>query len=64
MRYKRAHILLPEDLASEIDAIAGRRGRSTFLVKTAEDSVRRTKLLQVLESDTGSNTATASTHPV
>jgi len=50
MRYKRAHILLPEDLAREIDAIAGRRGRSAFLVKTAEEAVRRAKLLQILES--------------
>jgi hypothetical protein len=51
LRYKRAHVLLPEDLVREIDAIAGRRGRSAFLVKTAEDAVRRTKLLQILDSD-------------
>lgn len=51
MRYKRAHILLPEDLAREIDAIAGRRGRSAFLVRTAEEAVRRARLLQILESD-------------
>jgi hypothetical protein len=52
VRYKRAHVLLPEDLAREIDAIAGRRKRSAFLVKTAQEAVRRTKLLQLLESDT------------
>lgn len=51
MRYKRAHILLPEDLAREIDAIAGRRGRSAFIVKTAQEAVRRSKLLKILESD-------------
>lgn len=51
MRYKRAHVLLPEDLAREIDAIAGRRGRSKFLVKTAAEAVRRAKLLEILESD-------------
>jgi hypothetical protein len=50
VRYKRAHVLLPEDLAREIDAIAGRRGRSAFLVKTAEEEVRRRKLLAFLES--------------
>lgn len=49
MRYKRAHILLPEDLAREIDAIAGRRGRSAFLVETAREAVRRRKLLNFLE---------------
>jgi hypothetical protein len=51
MRYKRAHVLLPEDLAREIDAIAGRRGRSAFLVETAREAVRRSKLLSFLKSD-------------
>jgi hypothetical protein len=48
---KRTHILLPADLAREIDAIAGRRGRSAFLVETAREAVRRRKLLTFLESD-------------
>lgn len=48
VRYKRAHVLLPEDLAREIDAIAGRRGRSAFLVETAREAVRRRKLLEFL----------------
>jgi len=48
MRYKRAHVLLPEDLAREIDAIAGPRGRSAFLVQTATEAVRRRKLLDFL----------------
>jgi hypothetical protein len=51
LRYKRAHILLPEDLAREIDAIAGRRGRSAFLVETAREAVRRRKLLEFLKAD-------------
>jgi metal-responsive CopG/Arc/MetJ family transcriptional regulator len=50
---KRTHILLPKDLAREIDAIAGRRGRSAFLVETAREAVRRKKLLTFLESDAG-----------
>jgi len=50
---KRTHILLPTDLAREIDAIAGRRGRSAFLVETAREAVRRSKLLGFLESDAG-----------
>jgi hypothetical protein len=49
MRYKRAHVLLPEDLARDIDAIAGRRGRSAFLVETAREALRRRKLLNFLE---------------
>lgn len=51
MKAKRAHILLPQDLVREIDAIVGPRGRSAFLVETAREAVRRRKLLQFLESD-------------
>ena len=52
MKAKRAHILLPQDLVREIDAIVGPRGRSAFLVETAREAVRRRKLLEFLESDT------------
>jgi len=51
MKSKRAHILLPQDLVKEIDSIVGPRGRSAFLVETARDAVRRTKLLRFLEND-------------
>lgn len=51
MPTKRAHVLLPEDLLREIDALVGPRGRSSFLVETARNEVRRQKLLQFLESE-------------
>jgi hypothetical protein len=51
MKTKRAHILLPQDLVTEIDAMVGPRGRSAFLVETAREAIRRKKLLQFLESD-------------
>lgn len=47
---RRAHILLPEDLLRDIDALVGPRGRSAFLVETARNEVRRHRLLQFLES--------------
>lgn len=47
----RAHVLLPDDLVKEIDALVGPRGRSAFLVETARNEVRRQKLLKVLEND-------------
>jgi hypothetical protein len=50
MSARRAHVLLPEDLLREIDAIVGPRGRSAFLVETARNEVRRQKLLRFLES--------------
>jgi len=52
MKAKRAHVLLPQDLVQEIDAIVGPRGRSAFLVETAREAVRRRKLLRFLQSDT------------
>jgi hypothetical protein len=51
MSTQRAHILLPADLLSEIDALVGPRGRSAFLVETARAELRRRKLLKFLESD-------------
>ena len=50
MSIKRAHVLLPEDLLREIDALVGPRGRSSFLVETARQEVRRQKLVHFLES--------------
>jgi len=48
---RRAHILLPEDLLRDIDALVGPRGRSAFLLETARNEVRRRRLLQFLQSD-------------
>ena len=47
---RRAHILLPQELVGEIDAIVGPGKRSAFLVETARAEIRRRKLLQFLES--------------
>lgn len=51
MPIHRAHILLPDDLLLEIDALVGPRGRSSFLVETARNEVRRRKLVQFLEGE-------------
>ena len=40
----RAHVILPAKLAREIDKIAGPRGRSAFLVESAEREIKRIKL--------------------
>lgn len=60
---KRAHVLLPEDLLREIDALVGPRGRSSFLVETARNEVRRQKLLQFLESKDPAWRDTNKDHP-
>ena len=56
MSTRRAHIFLPEELLREIDALVGPRGRSSFLVETARNEVRRQKLLQFLESSADQQT--------
>jgi hypothetical protein len=37
---KRTHIVIPDQLAHEIDAVVGKRGRSSFLVSAAERELR------------------------
>jgi hypothetical protein len=49
MAIVRAHVVMPAKLAKEIDALVGPRGRSAFLVETAEKEVKRRKLLALLD---------------
>ncbi len=48
----RAHIVLPESLIRDIDALVGPRGRSAFLVESAQLEVQRRQLLQFLQDET------------
>lgn len=52
MGAQRAHIVLPETLIRSIDSLVGPRGRSAFLVESAEAEVQRRQLLQFLQSET------------
>jgi hypothetical protein len=49
MATKRAHVILPEDLVSEIDKIAGTRGRSAFLAELARKEIKRRHLLAMFQ---------------
>ena len=51
MTTQRAHIVLPSELAKEIDELVGPRGRSAFIVETTAKEVKRRKLLAFLKSD-------------
>lgn len=51
MATQRAHIVLPVELVKAIDELVGPRGRSAFLVETAEKEIRRRKLMEFLEGD-------------
>jgi hypothetical protein len=46
---KRTHLILPEELLAEIDALVGQRWRSAFLVDVLREEVRRRRLLQMLD---------------
>ncbi len=51
MNLQRAHIVLPQELVKEIDALVGPRGRSAFLVNITQAELQRRRLLQFLQSD-------------
>jgi hypothetical protein len=54
MNTKRTHIVIPQQLVAEIDAIVGKRGRSTFLTLAAEKELMRLRQIRALESAAGS----------
>jgi len=47
----RTHIVLPKELARELDELVGPRGRSAFIVETTQKELMRRRLLAFLESD-------------
>ena len=51
MHTLRTHVILPQDLVTEIDGLVGPRGRSAFLVETVRAELKRRKLLEFLRSD-------------
>lgn len=53
MSGRRAHILLPEEVAREVDKVVGPRERSGFIVEAVEEKLRRTRLEQALSKTAG-----------
>ena len=54
MQTKRTHIVISDQLVSEIDGLVGKRGRSGFLSDAAWREVKRLRMLSALEQATGS----------
>jgi metal-responsive CopG/Arc/MetJ family transcriptional regulator len=54
MSTRRAHIVIPDSLVSEIDRLVGKRSRSEFLTQAAERELRRLQQIKVLEGVAGS----------
>jgi metal-responsive CopG/Arc/MetJ family transcriptional regulator len=53
MKTKRTHIVIPEELAGEIDTLVGERGRSSFLAQAARRELKRLRMLKALERADG-----------
>jgi hypothetical protein len=48
--HKRAHVVLPDDLLGDVDALVGPAGRNTFLTEVIREAVNRRRLLEFLSS--------------
>lgn len=53
MNTKRTHIVIPEELATRIDILVGKRGRSKFLTQAAEKELMRVRQLKAIEAAAG-----------
>jgi hypothetical protein len=53
MNAKRTHIVIPQQLAAEIDTLVGKRGRSSFLAQAAEKELMRLRQIKALEGVAG-----------
>jgi metal-responsive CopG/Arc/MetJ family transcriptional regulator len=47
------NLSLPEDLVAEVDAVAGRRGRSAFVEQAIRDRLKRERLRQAMNRAAG-----------
>src|ERR1039457_5230524 len=53
MDTKRTHIVIPQQLAVEIDTLVGKRDRSAFLTQAAEKELMRLRQIKALEGAAG-----------
>lgn len=54
MGTRRAHVVVPEKLIEEVDALVGKRRRSAFIVEALEERLKREQLLAAIEAVAGS----------
>ena len=53
MNAKRTHVVLSEQLVKDIDAIVGKRQRSSFLTEAAEKELVRRRQIEALKGAAG-----------
>jgi Arc/MetJ-type ribon-helix-helix transcriptional regulator len=51
---RRVHVVLPQELMDEIDALVGARGRSRFIQETLESEMRRRRRVEAFQRVVGS----------
>jgi hypothetical protein len=54
MATRRAHVVVPEKLIEEVDALVGKRRRGAFFVEAAEERLKREQLLAAIDAVAGS----------
>jgi hypothetical protein len=54
MNTKHTHIVISQQLVTEIGTVVGKRGRSTFLTQAAEKEFMRLRQIKALEAAAGS----------
>jgi hypothetical protein len=54
MKTKRTHIVIPQELVAQIDAVVGKRSRSSFLSQAAEKELVRLRQIRALGAASGS----------
>jgi hypothetical protein len=50
---RRAHVILPVDVVSDIDKLVGKRGRSAFLTELAQREIKLRRQREVLSETAG-----------
>lgn len=53
MTIRRTHIVIPEELALQIDSVAGKRGRARFVTEAVSKQLRQHQQLHALREAAG-----------
>lgn len=54
MSTMRTHVIIPTEVVRDIDKLVGKRGRSKFLTKAAEEKLKKERFHSALEKVAGS----------
>ena len=49
----KAHLVIPQDILEEVDQVAGKRRRSSFIAEATREKLERERFLKVLDETQG-----------